>query len=185
VPAPPEQAWALLMDVPRVIPCMPGAELVDTVDESSWKARVAVKLGPIALSFDSDVRREEADEVARRARLAVRARETRGRGEAQASIESTLVPLDGGTRVEVVTDLSLSGPLAQYGRGVVHDVASQLVASFADCLRRQLAGSQGEVEAATQAQARPVSGLRVGLAAILRSLARLLRLRRSRAEGGA
>ncbi|MER3411227.1 MAG: hypothetical protein C4305_02070, partial [Thermoleophilia bacterium] len=71
-----------------------------------------------------------------------------GRGEAQASIESTLVPLDGGTRVEVVTDLSLSGPLAQYGRGVVHDVASQLVASFADCLRRQLAGSQGEVEAA-------------------------------------
>lgn len=178
VPVPPEQAWALLMDVPRVIPCMPGAELAETVDEASWKARMAVKLGPISLTFDSDVRREEADEASGRARLSVRARETRGRGGAQATIESTLLPVDGGTRVEVVTDLSLSGPVAQYGRGVVQDVASQLVASFAECLRKQLTGSEEEAGEAARAQARPVSGLRLGLVALARALARLLRFGR-------
>ncbi len=177
VPASREEAWALLMDMPRVVPCMPGAELTETVNETSWKARMAVKLGPISLTFDSDVRREAVDEAAGRARLAVRAREIRGRGGAQATIESSLASVDGGTRVQVVTELSLSGPVAQYGRGVVQDVASQLVASFADCLRRQLAGGEEEAQAGV-AQDRPVSGLRVGLVALARALARLLRFRR-------
>jgi len=92
VPAPPEQAWALLMDVPRIIPCMPGAKLDETIDDSHWKATMAVKLGPISLSFITDVAREEEDESARRAKLSAKAREARGRGNAQATIESTLTP---------------------------------------------------------------------------------------------
>jgi uncharacterized protein len=138
VPAPPERAWALLIDLPRVIPCMPGATLDETVDDSTWKATMAVKLGPISLSFNTDVKREEIDEAMGRAKLSARARESRGRGNAQATIESSLSPQNGGTRVDIVTDLSLSGPVAQYGRGLVEDVSSQLVTRFADCLKAQL-----------------------------------------------
>ncbi|HYY04386.1 MAG TPA: SRPBCC family protein [Gaiellaceae bacterium] len=174
VPAPPEEAWALLMDVPRIIPCMPGAQLDETVDSENWKATMAVKLGPISLSFKTDVKREEADEAARRAKLSARAREARGRGNANATIESSLAPQNGGTKVQIVTDLQLTGPVAQYGRGLVQDVSSQLVTQFAECLKKQL-GPAEEAQAAVETASRPVGGLRVGLGALLRSLARLFR----------
>jgi carbon monoxide dehydrogenase subunit G len=177
VPAPPEQAWALLIDVPRIIPCMPGAKLDETIDEANWKATMAVKLGPISLSFKTDVKREEADEVTRRAKLSAKAREARGRGNASATIESSLTPQDGGTRVEIVTDLQLTGAVAQYGRGLVEDVSSQLVTQFADCLKAQLAASPAEAVAAVEAQSRPVGGLRLGLSALWRSIGRLFRRR--------
>src|SRR5205823_6210286 len=115
VPAPPERAWELLMDVPRVIPCMPGAELTETVDDATWKATLAVKLGPMSFLFASDVRRGEADRDAWRARLDVVARELRGRGSGQAAITSTLTPSDEGTQVTIVTDLTMAGAVAQYG----------------------------------------------------------------------
>jgi len=175
VPAPPEQAWALLMDVPRIIPCMPGATLDETVDDAHWKATMAVKLGPISLSFKTDEAREEADDAARRAKLSARAREARGRGNAQATIESSLTPQNGGTKVDIVTDLTLAGAVAQYGRGLVADVSSQLVTKFADCLKAQLAASPEEAAAAVEAQARPVGGLGLGLGALWRSLRRLFR----------
>ena len=140
VDAPPETAWALLMDVPRVIPCMPGAKLLETVDDENWKAQMDVKLGPIGLTFATDVKREATDEAARVARLSARARETRGRGGGQAAIESTLTPTDGGTHVDIVTELSLTGTVAQYGRGLIADVSRQLVDSFAECLRTQPGG---------------------------------------------
>jgi uncharacterized protein len=175
VPVPPEQAWELLMDVPRVIPCMPGAQLTETVDDSTWKASMKVKLGPIGLQFATDVKREEADAAARRARLSARAKETRGRGGGQATIESSLAPTAAGTRIDIVTDMTLSGPVAQYGRGVVEDVTRQLVTSFADCLRAQLvAETPAEAEAAVAEQAKPVSGLRLGVAAVGRALGRLV-----------
>jgi len=173
VPAPPEEAWALLMDVPRIIPCMPGAKLDETVDDENWKATMAVKLGPISLSFATDVKREEADDAARRAKLSARAKESRGRGSAQATIESTLTAQNGGTRVDIVTDLALSGAVAQYGRGIVADVSSQLVTKFADCLKAQLAASPEEARAAVEQQSAPVGGLRLGLGALWRSLGRI------------
>jgi uncharacterized protein len=92
VPAPPKQAWELLIDVPRVVPCMPGATLEEAVDETSWKATVAVKLGAISLSFKADVKLVEADELMGRAKLSTKAREARGRGNASATIESSLTP---------------------------------------------------------------------------------------------
>jgi carbon monoxide dehydrogenase subunit G len=178
VTAPPEQAWDLLMDVPRIIPCMPGAELVETVDDSNWKARMRVKLGPISLSFLTDVSRDEVDEAGRRVTLGAKAREERGRGAASATIASSLGEAEGRTTVTTVTDLSLTGPAAQFGRGLVQDVAEQLLASFADCLERQLAPAP-EAEAGgsapAPAQPRPVSGLRLGAVAASKSLGRFLR----------
>ena len=108
VAATPEAAWALLMDVPRVIPCMPGAELVETVDDENWKARMRVKLGPISLAFLADVKRDEVDEAARRVRLAADAREERGRGAAGATIESSLSSDGTTTTVTTVTELTLT-----------------------------------------------------------------------------
>jgi uncharacterized protein len=196
VPATPEQAWSLLLDVPRVVPCMPGAELTEVVDDSNWKAKMSVKLGPISLSFATNVERREVDETARRVVLFASGRELRGRGQARATVESSLAEANGGTRIDIVTDLHLSGPAAQYGRGLVADVSSQLVGRFADCLRAQLdaeaapaaepeqagaaAPASGETpaeraEAAVARSAKPVSGLRLGLAAIWRSIIRLLR----------
>jgi uncharacterized protein len=175
VAAPPERAWALLMDVPRVIPCMPGAELTETVDESTWKAKVGVKLGPISLTFNADVERTEADEAARRATLKATAREARGRGNAQATIASALAAANGGTRVDIATDLTLSGAVAQYGRGIVQDVATQLVTRFADCLQKQLAEPADAGPPAAPPEAKPVSGLSLGLRAVAASLGRGLR----------
>jgi hypothetical protein len=175
VPAPPEQAWALLMDVPRVIPCMPGATLDEAVDDDNWKATIAVKLGPISLSFKTDVKREQADAGPRTTKLVAKAREARGRGNASATIESSLTPHNGGTRVDIVTDLQLAGAVAQYGRGLVQDVSSQLVTQFADCLKAQLAASPQEAADAMKADSKPVGGLRLGFSALWRSFHRLFR----------
>jgi hypothetical protein len=138
VPAPPERAWELLNDVPTVIPCMPGAELTETVDETHWRATLHVKLGPIALQFATDVEQTERDEAARRAVLGAKAREVKGRGAAEATITSSLEPAGTGTRVALVTELTLRGTVAQYGRGIVGDVSNQLVKRFADCLAAKL-----------------------------------------------
>lgn len=177
VPAPPEAAWSLLIDVPRIIPCMPGATLTETIDADTWKALMAVKLGPISLSFDTELRQEQLDESSRVARLSANAREKRGRGAAQATIESRLAPLDGGggTRIEITTDLALSGPVAQYGRGLIEDVSTQLVKSFADCLKAQLVAEPEAARAAVEAQDRPVRLGRHGLAALWHSVSRLAR----------
>jgi len=188
------------MDVPRVVPCMPGAELVETVDESTWKARTRVKLGPIQLSFLADVTRESADEAARVVKLFANAREERGRGAARATIESSLADAgDGRTRVDVVTDLTLTGAAAQYARGMVQGVASQLLTQFAECLERELvadgdpppaggAETSATGAAATSAEPphsrpaappKPVSGLSLGFRALWHSFAGLFRRTRS------
>jgi hypothetical protein len=162
VPASPEQAWALLLDVPRVVPCMPGAELTETVDETHWKAQVAVKLGPMSMTFAADVARERVDEEARSVVLSTKARELKGRGGATATITSTLEAFEGGTRVAVVTDLQLSGPAAQFGGPVVKTVAGRLTEQFAACLKGQLADEPAPVE-----PAKPIGGFALFLRGLL------------------
>ena len=174
VGAPAERAWDLLMDVPRVVPCMPGATLDETVDDSHWKATMQVKLGPIGLTFATDVERTEADEAARRVRLVANARETRNRGRATATIESSLAAQNGGTRVDIVTDLSLSGAVAQYGRGMIEDISSRMVTSFSSCLQAQLGESTEEAEAPVAAQGRPISGLSLFFGSLWRRIGRLV-----------
>ena len=158
VPAAPDTAWALLTDVPRVVPCMPGAELEQTVDESTWQVLQRVKLGPISLQFRSEVTRTEINETERRAVLSIHAKEVRGRGGADATIESSLEPAGGGTRVTVVTELSLRGTVAQYGRPVVGSVAEELTRQFATCLASML---ETEAPSAPPPDVKPIGGLRL------------------------
>jgi carbon monoxide dehydrogenase subunit G len=179
VEAPPEKAWDLLMDVPRIVPCMPGAKLDEVVDDSHWKATMAVKLGPISLTFATDVERKEVDEAAKRVMLGANARETRNRGRASATIESSLASENGGTRVDIVTDLSLSGTVAQYGRGMIEDISSQMVTSFAQCLQAQLGDSAEEAEQAVASQAKPISGLSLFFSSLGRRIRRLFGRRSS------
>ena len=169
-----ERAWDLLMDVPRVVPCMPGATLDETVDDSHWNATMQVKLGPIGLTFATDVERTEVDEAGRSVTLVANARETRNRGRATATVESSLAAANGGTRVDIVTDLALSGSVAQYGRGMIEDISSRMVTSFAECLQAQLGESEEDAEAAVAAQSRPIAGLSLFFGSLWRRLGRLV-----------
>jgi hypothetical protein len=152
VPASPEATWELLNDVPRVIPCMPGAALDEMVDDDNFKVTMHVKMGPIALQFATDIKREESDDAARSTKLSAKARDVKGRGGATATIESSLEPSGEGTRVLIVTDLQMQGTLASTGRGIVGDVANQMTKRFADCIASQLqtpaSSSDGGVAAA-------------------------------------
>ena len=149
VPSPIDEAWSLLSDVPRIVPCMPGAELTETVDDDHWKAIIHVKLGPVALRFAADLARDEVDPGARSTRLTAKAREMKGRGNAAAVIHSSLEEVAAGTEVTIVTDLSLTGAVAQYGRGIVADVSDQLVRQFAAALADNLEVSGADYGVAT------------------------------------
>ncbi len=160
VPLPIGDAWALLMDIRRVAPCMPGAALTDVVDERTYKGRIGVRLGPVALTFAGTVKFEEIDDANHRARVAAQGSDAKGRGAANAAASFRLEPTDGGTKVLVHTDLTLSGAVAQYGRGVgiIQMTAAQIIGQFANNLKAQLAKEGAQAAAASQAPpfARPV-----------------------------
>ena len=141
VPAPPEAVWPLLLDVERVAPCLPGAEMAERIDESTYKVAVAVALGPMKLTYRGEVAIAEADPAALRAVMRAKATEARGQGTASATITTTLSPDGTGTRAEVVSEVQLTGRVAQMGQGIVKDVSNRLLGEFADCLSQKVAGA--------------------------------------------
>ena len=149
VPLPPAQAWKVLMDIPRIAPCMPGAELTDVVDENTYNGKVSVRLGPVALTFAGTVKFSDKDEAAHKARVTAQGKDSKGRGGAHANVDFHIEPVPAGSRVLVKTDLSLSGAVAQYGRasGMIQDVAQHLIGQFANALKAQLTQSQAAVAA--------------------------------------
>jgi carbon monoxide dehydrogenase subunit G len=138
VPVPVEEAWEVLLDVPRVAPCMPGATLTD-FDGEAFNGTVKVKVGPIVLTYTGKGRFVERDEAARRVVVEANGRDTRAAGTAAATVTATLVPDGDSTRVEVSTDLTVTGKPAQFGRGMLADVSGRLIGQFADCLAGELA----------------------------------------------
>jgi carbon monoxide dehydrogenase subunit G len=161
VPLPPQQAWDVLMDIPRVAACMPGAELVEVVDAHNYKGRISVRLGPVALTFAGLVTFEEIDADARKARVKAQGSDAKGRGGAHAVATFQVQAAETGSKVLVHTDLSLSGAVAQYGRGVgmIQTTAAQLIQQFADCLKGQLRQSGGAPAHAPPVNNKPISGL--------------------------
>jgi carbon monoxide dehydrogenase subunit G len=140
VPAPVERAWEVLLDVERVAPCLPGAAIEGSGGDE-YQGTMTIKVGPITARYSGTIAIAEADEAARRAVLRARGREKRGQGTAGATITSTMEEVEGGTRVRVETDLRVTGPAAQFGRGVMEDVSAKLMGRFADCLAEQMAGA--------------------------------------------
>ncbi len=135
----PADTYALLLDLERVMPCFPGAELLARRPDGARDLRVTVRLGPMRLSYEGDVRIAERDDAARRAVLAGNARETRGGGSANARIAMRVEESERGARVVAEADVDLTGRAAQMGRGIVEDVATRLVGEMAACLEAGLA----------------------------------------------
>ncbi len=159
VPAPVERAWEVLLDVERVAPCLPGAALTGS-DGDEHQGTMTIKIGPITSRYQGTVKIEEADEANRRAVMRARARDSRGQGNAAATITSTMEAVAGGTRVRVETDMRISGPAAQFGRGVMQDVSAKLMGRFADCLAEQMSGGpapSAEPAAAATTPRRPAA----------------------------
>ena len=155
VPLPPDQAWPVLMDIQRIAPCMPGAQLTEVVDERTYKGNIAVRLGPVALTFAGLVKFEEIDDANRSARVKAQGTDAKGRGGANAAASFRLEPAGAGSKVLVHTDLTLSGAVAQYGRGVgmIQATAAQLMKQFADNLKKQLVAAPPTQTAAAAAPA--------------------------------
>lgn len=171
VPRSVDDVWAYLLDVERITPCLPGAELTETVDDEHWKGIVNVALGPVAMTFRGSVALEQRDDEEHRVKLLAKGMEQRGKGAANASITTTLEAVDDGTRVSMEADITLSGAAAQLSRGLLPEVSKQLTARFAECLRQNL--EAGPTSAVAPAPA--VGGFRLGLVAIWAAVVRAFR----------
>ncbi|ABW12618.1 carbon monoxide dehydrogenase subunit G [Parafrankia sp. EAN1pec] len=133
VDASPATTWSVLTDLERIAPCLPGAQLQE-VEGEEYRGIVKVKVGPVSAQYKGTAVFLERDESAHRAVLKADGRETRGQGNASATITVTLTPDGAGTQVNVLTDLRITGKVAQFGRGVISDVSTNLLGRFAESL---------------------------------------------------
>ena len=157
VPASIDQAWAVLLDVPRVAPCLPGATVEEGGgDDGEYQGAMKIKIGPITASYKGTVKIEQADEAAHVVAMKAQAKDARGQGTAAATITSTMTEVEDGTKVSVVTDMRITGPAASFGRGVMQDVSAKLMGRFADCLAEEMR-SDGAASAEPEAEV-PVAG---------------------------
>jgi hypothetical protein len=156
VDVPVDEVWRVLLDIERIAPCMPGAQLQE-IEGDEYRGVVKVKVGPITAQYKGTAKFESVDDGSHTAVIVASGRDTRGQGNASATIKLELVPDGAGTRVEVATDLSITGKVAQFGRGVIGDVSTKLLTQFAECLERDVLSSDmvdltasegGEVDAA-------------------------------------
>lgn len=200
VPLPPREAWKVLLDVPRIAPCLPGAELTETLGPDKYKGRAGVKVGPVNLFFAGEAEIVEKNEAAMSAKVKAKGNDTKGRGQAAAMVEFSLVPAGTGTTVLVKTDLNMSGAVAQYGRasGLMKEIAGQIMGQFAHNLAQEIQRSVpvpaavakaagGQQSAGTSAvmpprqpapAAKPISAFGLLWAAISAMIGRWLGLRR-------
>jgi uncharacterized protein len=159
VPLPPADAWKVLLDIERIAPCMPGAELTEVVGKDTYKGRIGVRLGPVALTFAGIVKFEEIDDAKHTARVSAQGTDAKGRGGANATSQFRLEPAGGGSKVLVHTNLTLSGSVAQYGRGVgiIQATATQIMNQFAKALKDKLAQEGAAAAPAATSPRAPVT----------------------------
>jgi uncharacterized protein len=139
VEAPIEQVWAFLIDPRRVVVCLPGAELTETIDERTYAGRVRVKVGPVTATYKGTARLDEVDESAYVMRLSGEGKESAGAGSAKMAMVGRLSALSvGATRVQVEADIDVAGKMAQFGRGLMEDVSRQLFRQFGVSMQETL-----------------------------------------------
>jgi carbon monoxide dehydrogenase subunit G len=137
-----DDTWKVLLDIEGIAPCLPGAQLQE-VEGDEYRGIVKVKVGPITAQYKGTAKLAEVDETNRRIVIDASGRDTRGQGNAKASIVVTMQPEGAGTKVDVVTDLSITGKVAQFGRGVLGDVSSKLMGQFVENLERDVLATAG------------------------------------------
>jgi carbon monoxide dehydrogenase subunit G len=183
VAAPLGRVWEMLIDVERVAPCVPGAELTEVGDDGVYKGNFTVKIGPTTAAYRGELRIDSLDETAHRATLHADGTDKRGQGSARATITSTVTETGGRTRVDVDTDFTITGRLASFGRGgMMQDISKRLLEDFANCLRSRLeqessAAAAPETGAAgtQQAQAEPIKGLALFFSVLWERIRRVFR----------
>jgi carbon monoxide dehydrogenase subunit G len=160
VEAPLDQVWDTMIDIERVAPCLPGAEVTEAGEGGVYEGTFTVKLGPTTASYAGKLELSEVDEAAHRVRMQASGRDKRGQGSAKATISSAMTAAGAVTRVEVDTDFTLTGRLARFGRGgMIEDVSNRLLAEFVDCLKARMEPAQEGGEAPAEAPAsQPVRG---------------------------
>lgn len=163
VPLPPAETWSLLNEVERVVPCLPGAELLEARDDQTYVGKVSVRLGPVLLGFKGVVTYLDvnADELSVRA--IAKGQEQRGRGAAAADVAFRITPDPAGSLVSIETDLNLAGSIAQYARGgsLVQTAAQLIIDEFAKNLKSELEAAPRGMGAPVQKGAAPVSATKL------------------------
>ena len=166
-----EEAWRVLLDIERIAPCMPGAELQE-VEGDEYRGVVKVKVGPITAQYKGTARLVEADADAHRAVIEAQGRDTRGQGNASATVTMSLAA-DGtgtGTEVSIDNDVTVTGKVAQFGRGVMADVSSKLLTQFVACLEDNVLGGAARATDESPPPVEPVDLLRTAGAPVLKRL---------------
>jgi carbon monoxide dehydrogenase subunit G len=144
VGAPPDRVFAYLLDVNKIVGCVPGAELSEVVDPSTFKGKVKVKVGPITVAYNGTAKIADRNDSERTATLEAEGRETTGPGSARAKAHMSVQPEGAGSVVKIVTDYSVAGRVAQFGRGVMEDVSRRIVNEMAACIKANVeAGEPG------------------------------------------
>src|SRR5262245_15001776 len=155
VSAPIDDVWDAMLDVERVAPCVPGASVVEKTGDNAYKVAIKVKLGPVSMTYKGDVEVVESDAEARRAVMSAKAKESRGQGTADATVEMRLSQENGATRGAIHTDVAISGKAAAMGQGIIGDVSARLIDTFASNLATML----GSPEAAPAGEAAASAGV--------------------------
>jgi uncharacterized protein len=139
VRAPVERVWETLVDIERVAPCLPGAEITEAGEDGTYRGSFSVRLGPTTAAYRGELNMEELDEAGRRVVMRASGQDKRGQGSAKATIVSTMTEEGELTRVDVVTDFTITGRLARFGRGgMIQDISNRLLREFADCLQQKI-----------------------------------------------
>ncbi len=186
VEAPLERVWAALIDVQRVAPCLPGAEITEQSDDGVYRGNFTVKLGPTTAAYRGELSLDEVDEAAHRVTMKASGQDKRGQGSAKATILSALREEGGTTHVDVETDFTITGRLARFGRGgMIKDVSNKLLGDFSSCLTQTIESEPSEDEpsggpaptpteaAAPPPPAKPIKGFSLFLSVLRTRLRRL------------
>ena len=148
-----ETVWHHLLDIESVAICLPGATITGTGEQNAYDGSMRLKIGPMRVEYRGTARLSEVDEPSRTAVISLSAREAKGQGSAMATIRNRLEAVDGGTRVVAETDLQITGPQAQFGRGVIEDVGKRVLGEFSRCLEERIGGAPSAESVAHTADA--------------------------------
>ncbi len=137
-----DTVWRALLDMEGVASCLPGATITGTGKENVYDGSMRLKIGPMRVEYRGTATLSEVDEANHTAVISLSAREAKGQGSAMATIRNQLEPVDGGTKVSAQTDLQITGPQAQFGRGVIEDVGKRVLGEFSQRLEQRIAGGE-------------------------------------------